>query len=81
MIELLEVPSPLTVQDSGRAGYRKLGVPVSGFMDDYSARIANYLVGNPPGGTPLLEFLLRGADDQVQRLFRLRGCRGTSMLA
>lgn len=59
MIELLEVPSPLTVQDSGRAGYRKLGVPVSGFMDDYSARIANYLVGNP-GGTPLLEFLLRG---------------------
>lgn len=59
MIELLSVPSILTVQDSGRTGYRKLGVPVSGFMDDFSARIANYLVGNP-GDAPLLEFLLAG---------------------
>ncbi|MDV3103359.1 5-oxoprolinase subunit C family protein [Thermococcus waiotapuensis] len=59
MIELLRVPSLLTVQDSGREGYRKLGVPVSGYMDDYSARIANYLVGNP-GNSPLLEFLLAG---------------------
>ncbi|WP_258083996.1 5-oxoprolinase subunit C family protein [Thermococcus thermotolerans] len=59
MIELLKVPSLLTVQDSGRRGYRKLGVPVSGFMDDYSARIANHLVGNP-GDAPLLEFLLAG---------------------
>ncbi len=59
MIELLNVPSLLTVQDSGRPGYRKLGVPVSGYMDDYSVRIANYLVGNP-GNAPLLEFLLSG---------------------
>ena len=59
MIELLKVPSLLTVQDSGRRGYRKLGIPVSGYMDDYSARIANYLVGNP-GNAPLLEFLLSG---------------------
>ena len=59
MIELLRVPSLLTVQDSGRGGYRKLGVPVSGYMDDYSAMIANHLVGNP-GNAPLLEFLLMG---------------------
>ncbi len=59
MIELLKVPSLLTVQDAGRQGYRKLGVPVSGFMDDLSARLANYLVGNP-GSSPLLEFLLAG---------------------
>ena len=59
MIELLRVPSLLMVQDSGRRGYMKLGVPVSGYMDDYSARIANYLVGNS-GDAPLLEFLLRG---------------------
>ncbi|MBP1910992.1 5-oxoprolinase subunit C family protein [Thermococcus stetteri] len=59
MIELLSVPSLLTVQDGGREGYRKLGVPVSGFMDDFSAKIANYLVGNP-GDAPLLEFLLAG---------------------
>jgi biotin-dependent carboxylase-like uncharacterized protein len=59
VIELLSVPSLLTVQDAGRTGYRKLGVPISGFMDDFSARIANYLVGNP-GNAPLLEFLLAG---------------------
>ncbi len=59
MIELLRVPSLLTVQDSGRTGYRKLGVPMSGFMDDVSARLANYLVGNP-GNASLLEFLLTG---------------------
>jgi biotin-dependent carboxylase-like uncharacterized protein len=59
MIELISVPSLLTVQDAGRTGYRRLGVPVSGFMDDFSARIANYLVGNP-GDAPLLEFLLAG---------------------
>ena len=59
MIELLRVPSLLTVQDSGRTGYRKLGVPMSGFMDDVSARLANYLVGNP-GNASLLEFLLMG---------------------
>jgi biotin-dependent carboxylase-like uncharacterized protein len=59
MIELLNVPSILTVQDGGRKGYRKLGVPLSGFMDDLSGRIANYLVGNP-GDAPLLEFLLAG---------------------
>lgn len=59
MIELISVPSLLTIQDSGRKGYRKLGVPTSGYMDDYSARIANYLVGNS-GDAPLLEFLLMG---------------------
>ncbi|NJE04872.1 biotin-dependent carboxyltransferase [Thermococcus sp. M36] len=59
MIELLKVPSLLTVQDSGRPNYRKLGVPISGFMDDVSARLANYLAGNP-GNAPLLEFLLAG---------------------
>ncbi len=59
MIELKNVPSLLTIQDSGRKGYRKLGVPVSGFMDDVSARLANYLAGNS-GDTPLLEFVLAG---------------------
>ncbi|NPA47329.1 MAG: biotin-dependent carboxyltransferase [Thermococci archaeon] len=59
MIELLRVPSLVTVQDSGRRGYRRLGVPVSGYMDDYSARIVNYLVGNS-GSAPLMEFLLSG---------------------
>lgn len=38
-----------TVQDRGRGGWQHLGVPVSGWMDDWSARLANRLVGNPDG--------------------------------
>lgn len=35
-----------TVQDQGRFGYQKYGVPVSGVMDSFSASMANFLVGN-----------------------------------
>ena len=45
---LVEKPGLLsTVQDLGRDGFQHLGVPVSGCMDDWSARLANRLVGNP----------------------------------
>ncbi|ASJ11320.1 urea amidolyase [Thermococcus sp. P6] len=59
MIELLSVPSLTTVQDSGRRGYQRFGVPVGGVMDEVSARLANYLVGNDDKA-PLLEFALKG---------------------
>ena len=36
-----------TIQDLGRYGYQKIGVLVSGAMDQYSLRLANLLVGNP----------------------------------
>lgn len=45
----LEIMNPgllTTVQDCGRYGYQKFGVPISGAMDRYSLRIANILVGN-----------------------------------
>ena len=35
-----------TVQDMGRYGYQRFGIPVAGVMDEYSYKIANYLVGN-----------------------------------
>ena len=35
-----------TIQDGGRLGYQQYGVPVSGVMDFYAYRLANYLVGN-----------------------------------
>ena len=35
-----------TVQDGGRIGYQQYGVPVSGVMDFYAYRLANFLVGN-----------------------------------
>lgn len=35
-----------TVQDRGRYGYQRFGVPVSGAMDEFALRSANLLVGN-----------------------------------
>ena len=40
-------PGPFTtVQDLGRFGSQRFGVPVSGAMDGYAHRVANLLVGN-----------------------------------
>ena len=38
-----------TVQDRGRYGYQRFGMPVSGAMDVFSFELANLLVGNDPG--------------------------------
>jgi len=38
-----------TVQDRGRYGYQRYGMPVSGAMDVFSLDLANLLVGNDPG--------------------------------
>jgi len=38
-----------TLQDLGRPGHQRLGIPVSGALDAVSLRAANLLVGNPPG--------------------------------
>ena len=37
-----------TIQDSGREGYQRFGIPVSGALDRVSLAIANILVGNAP---------------------------------
>lgn len=37
-----------TVQDRGRIGYRRFGVPASGAMDPFALQAANAAVGNPP---------------------------------
>jgi biotin-dependent carboxylase-like uncharacterized protein len=42
-----------TIQDLGRPGYQRLGVPVSGALDPVSLRAANALVGNAPGAGAL----------------------------
>ena len=36
-----------TVQDMGRAGFQRFGVPLSGAMDMFAFQIGNILVGNP----------------------------------
>jgi biotin-dependent carboxylase-like uncharacterized protein len=53
-----------TVQDLGRLGWQALGVPVSGALDDFSLRLGNALVGNPPG-TAALEILHSGPSFEV----------------
>lgn len=43
-------PGPMTtVQDLGRVGFQALGIPISGALDLFSAKVANWLVGNPAG--------------------------------
>ncbi len=46
-LEIIEVNGVATIQDSGRIGWRKFGVPASGAMDALASRAANALVGNP----------------------------------
>src|SRR3954466_11666729 len=46
VVEVLDGGLSTTVQDCGRHGLYRLGVPPSGAMDDFSARVANLLVGN-----------------------------------
>jgi len=48
-----------TVQDMGRTAGLPMAVPVSGVMDAYSARIANYAVGNS-GEDAVIEFTYGG---------------------
>jgi biotin-dependent carboxylase-like uncharacterized protein len=52
MTAALRVVAPglmTTLQDLGRPGYQRLGVPVSGALDPLSFRAANLLVGNGAG--------------------------------
>jgi KipI family sensor histidine kinase inhibitor len=53
---IIEVIAPgflTTVQDAGRSGHQRFGVPVSGAMDAFALRAANALVGNAPDSAAL----------------------------
>jgi KipI family sensor histidine kinase inhibitor len=55
-IDSIEVVRPgllTTVQDRGRFGYQKFGVPANGAVDGVALRVANVLVGNPQGAAAL----------------------------
>lgn len=53
-----------TMQDDGRHGWRRFGVPTSGAMDAHAAAYANRLLGNPPWAA-VVELLLQGARFEV----------------
>lgn len=46
MIKVLQTGIYNTVQDLGRRGYAKLGIPLSGVMDRHASRLANTLMQN-----------------------------------
>ena len=60
-LEIIEPGLFTTVQDRGRYGYQRLGVPVSGAMDEFALRAANLLVGNDQGAA-CLEMTVIGPD-------------------
>lgn len=76
VFEVLDGGLHTTVQDLGRPGYQRYGVPTSGAMDRSACRVANLLAGNSPDAAvlemtfvgPRLKFLspatiaLAGAD-------------------
>lgn len=62
MSAALRIVSPglmTTIQDFGRRGFQRLGIPVSGALDPVSLTAANLLVGNAPG-TGALEIAYQG---------------------
>jgi biotin-dependent carboxylase-like uncharacterized protein len=52
-LAVLEPGFMTTVQDLGRTGYQRFGVPASGAMDRFALMSANALVGNSPGAAGL----------------------------
>ena len=46
MIKVLSSGILTTIQDLGRLGFANIGVPVSGVMDQYSAKLSNAILGN-----------------------------------
>ena len=58
-IEVLQPGLFSTIQDLGRFGYQKYGVPQSGVMDRYAMRLCNLILGNPQEAS-VLEITFQG---------------------
>ena len=48
LIEVIDAGIGNSIQDSGRFGFRRMGIAVSGCLDEMLARCANALLGNSP---------------------------------
>ena len=59
MIKVIQPGLFTTIQDGGRHGYRNIGIPTSGFMDQESAWAANEIVDNDREES-LIEITLKG---------------------
>ena len=56
VLEILTPGLQATLQDAGRPGWRRFGIPPGGAMDRHALRLANQLLDNPPDA-PVLECL------------------------
>lgn len=63
-LKILSAGVGLSVQDGGRLGWRRFGVPTGGAMDRHAWAAANRLLGNGEDA-PALEMMLMGARLQV----------------
>ena len=61
LFKVLKPGAFTTVQDLGRYGYLRYGVPISGAMDTFAHTTANFLVGNSPNSA-CLEITLFGPE-------------------
>lgn len=61
MIKVINPGLLTTVQDTGRWGYQRFGMPVAGVMDRFAYRTANLLVGNNPDAAVLEMTMFGGA--------------------
>lgn len=52
-IEITDLSGIATLQDSGRRGWNKFGVPTSGAMDWFAYQAANSLLNNPPNSATI----------------------------
>lgn len=52
-LQIIQPGMLTTVQDKGRFGYQRFGMPVAGAMDAFALRAANLLLGNPDSAAGL----------------------------
>lgn len=71
-VKTLEIVSPgplTTIQDLGRFGFGRYGVPPSGALDSFSLRVGNLLVGNQEGAAcleiTLMGLVVRALEDMI----------------
>jgi antagonist of KipI len=80
MLEIRDAGFLITIQDSGRTGWRRYGVPVSGAMDRWAMTAVNSLVGNPAGSAELEAGMAGGTFCADEDLLAAAGGAGWSLV-
>lgn len=73
MIRIIKKGLHTSIQDLGRIGYRKYGVPMSGAMDMASAKLSNYILGNKEKDA-VMEITLQGPRMEFMTATRIAIC-------